>query len=111
MLKEMMLSMWIVLGFLAASWVAGREPGETGKIRPRRLKFRDYVVHLHHWLWATILLVISYRFFQGHPWSYETACYGFLIGLILQGLTYSDFHRFVYRRAEVYDEADQEQYQ
>lgn len=87
-------------GFFLARFFAGEETGAKGKLGNLRVKVRDRVVHIHHWLCGSFLLMGLHHYFISHTSPYEAVCYGLLIGIVAQGLTYRDFYRFVYKDAD-----------
>jgi len=89
-----------VAGFLLAKFFAGAATGAKGKFGNLRVKVKDRVVHVHHWLYASFLMMGFHHYFTVHPWPHEAICYGFLIGVIVQGLTYRDFYRVVYKEQD-----------
>ena len=80
-------------GYLVAEYVAGKDEGEAGKVKSIRIRVREYVLHVHHWLYASVALVVLPPDI-GHKAFVEA----FLVGIIIQGLTYSDFYKVVYKR-------------
>ena len=87
-------------GFLCAKYVAGEECGDEAKIVKNKVKIKDHIVHVHHWLYGSFLLIGVHHFFITHPSRYEEIYYGFLIGIVIHGLTYPDFYRIVYKEEE-----------
>ena len=65
-----------------------------------RIKVKDYIIHVHHWLYGGFLIVGLHHFFQSHPWPHQIVIYGFLVGIVIQGLTYRDFYRIVYKESD-----------
>lgn len=52
-----------------------------------KITVKGRIIHLHHWVWLTILLCVS---FIG-PWWLDTwAARGFMVGGALQGLRFPD---------------------
>ncbi|MBS3903577.1 MAG: hypothetical protein KGZ30_04380 [Anaplasmataceae bacterium] len=80
------------LGYIAANFLAGPETGVPGRIRSIRFSIKNYVVHLHHWFIASTTGVFL---FLGEV--ERLVIYAFLLGIIIQGLTYRDFHRLIYK--------------
>jgi hypothetical protein len=93
-------------GFLLARFFSGEEPGIKGKFGTLRIKVRDYVIHVHHWLYGGFLIMGFHHFFQSHPWPYQMVFYGFLAGIVIQGLTYPDFYRIIYKEPDFGTGAD-----
>ena len=83
-----------IFGFITASFIAGKK-GRKGIIAPIIFRIKDYKIHLHHWLISTIILIIL-MFLN----FYNDVIYGFLTGLIIQGLTYKDFYRIISRTTD-----------
>ena len=81
-----------VLGFGLAKFIAGKKAGYAGRIKSIRFDIKSYTLHLHHWFLSSLFLVIlvSLNF-------YHHLVYSFLIGAMIQGLTYRDFFKIVYR--------------
>jgi len=81
----------LFLGYLIASYAAGPEAGVDGRFKSIKLRFKNYIIHLHHWILASMTSVFLWvgdieRLFV----------YAFLFGIIAHGLTYEDFYRFIY---------------
>ena len=93
-------AMSALAGFSLARFFAGEEAGHEGKFGTLRIKVKDYVIHLHHWLYGGVLIFGVHRFFVTHPWPHEAVFYGFLIGVVMQGLTYPDFYRVIYKKSD-----------
>ena len=87
--------LWLIgisTGYYLAKAVSGRFEGDKPEKSLRILIGKNYV-HLHHWFYSLIILLVLYKLNVYHP-----AIYGFFLGLILQGLTYSDRFRFFYTK-------------
>jgi len=82
----------LLIGFLAASFFAGEEEGERGRVGSLRIHVKDYVLHVHHWFYAAAIMVALP---SNEP--HKEVMYGFLAGILVQGLTYRDFYKLVYR--------------
>ena len=85
------------LGFLVASFSSGRQTGVCGRLKSVRLRIKNYVIHVHHWLYGVFALAGVSQYSETHSISHEHVVYAFLIGLIIQGLTYRDFYKLIYR--------------
>lgn len=72
------------IGFLIASIFAGRKEGSKPRLI---LKTERHDYHFHHWIIALIVLIILFATDYGNSFIY-----GLVIGIIIQGLTYRDFH-------------------
>jgi hypothetical protein len=83
----------IALGYFVAKFFAGKKTGQQGRIRSVILNIGRYKMHLHHWLFSAIILIVlaSFRI-------YHDVVYGLLIGMMIQGWTYGDFYKIVYKK-------------
>ena len=87
----------VVIGYLGALVLAGKETGKQGTVKSLILDLGKYKVHLHHWViglgfmpvaWHCNLAFLSDQFFLG-----------LMGGLICQGiLCYSDWHQVIFRK-------------
>ena len=93
------LIIFVFIGFLLAKLLDGKREREReqGIVKSLKFKLNNYIIHIHHWLCALIILLIL--FFINY---FNEAVYGFLIGLIIQGLTYRDFYQIIYRKDKPY---------
>lgn len=85
-----------VLGYFLAKFVAGRDTGSPGKIKSLSFNIGSYRVHLHHWLFGSMVLIpaVYYNFLPFYQLSF-----GLLGGIIFQGIySYSDWHKILMRR-------------
>ncbi|MDP2676532.1 MAG: hypothetical protein Q8O83_02515 [bacterium] len=90
-----------VIGYFVSHFFAGKKPGQRGRLPSFRFRVkRNYIVHLHHWFLCSIAL-ISLSVID----LYNTLLYGLLMGFTLQGLTYKDFYKLIYRHKKETDEA------
>lgn len=87
-----------IVGFFIAKLFSGRKEGEEGLFKSLKFNIKNYIIHLHHWLLALLMLIILavvdfyMDLISGH------LIYGILLGLIIQGLTYRDFYKIVYTK-------------
>ncbi len=87
----------IVVGFVASHFCGGEASGKPGRVRSLILPLRQYELHFHHWLLASIAAVSAavHGFSIGNPGVF----YGLLSGLTFQGIyCYKDWHQIVRRR-------------
>ena len=85
----------IILGYLSACLLSGKETGVQGKIRSLIFSIGIWKIHFHHWLYGSIAL--TSLLFIKLPVSHFS--FGILGGFILQGvICYSDWHRVIIRR-------------
>ena len=85
------------IGFAISKYCSGGKNGRPGKVRSIIIPWRGYEFHLHHWLLCSLAGAISAvsGFFLVGPELF----YGFLSGLVFQGLyCYTDWHRIVTRK-------------
>lgn len=84
----------IILGFAFWNFFAGKYEGDKLE-RSFRPKVGKYRVHIHHWIYCCIILVIFIL-----VRVYNPILLGLLIGLIIQGLSYKDRFVVIYRDAD-----------
>lgn len=87
---------WFV-AFLATKYLAGRTDGEQGIARSLILSWRNYRLHLHHWLVALIVggILAAKGFYVLTP----EAFYGVVSAVVFQGVyCYKDWYRIIRRR-------------
>jgi hypothetical protein len=89
----LILSTGVIFGYLIATLCSGGKEGKQARFKSLTFKTKNYIIHLHHWFIASIGLAILI-FFN----FYNNFIYGLLVGVIIQGLTYKDFYRLIYRR-------------
>ena len=82
----------IIVGFLVVHIFSGKKEGEIG-LFILLLKTEHHTYHLHHWIVALLVLVTLYLLKIDN-----TIVYGLLIGALIQGLTYKDFHKIVVKQ-------------
>lgn len=86
----------VVIGYFISHFFAGRKPGQRGRMPSFRFRIKNmYIVHLHHWFLCTVVLIGLFV-----TDLYNTLVYGFLVGSAVQGLTYKDFYKLIYRHEE-----------
>jgi cell division protein FtsW (lipid II flippase) len=96
-----------VLGYTITNFVSGKSEGEKGLIDFNWVT-KPFKIHLHHWIIFSIILLCIFVFVfvfsenkheKKYENKYDTQTYeknkynliiGFLIGGIIQGLTYTD---------------------
>ncbi len=90
MLGYLFLLSWLI-GFLASKYLAGKSVGERGKVRSVVIPLRRWGVHLHHWLYSSFLISLSFT--TGMHFLTPEITYGLLGGLVFQGIyCYGDWH-------------------
>ena len=83
-----------IIGFTFAEVLSGKFEGHHGRWKSIRIKVKDYTVHVHHWLYASFALAFMPSGLDGRNFIEA-----FLVGVIVQGLTYTDFYKIVYKEA------------
>jgi len=82
-----------IMGFSIAELLAGKAAGHPGKWWSSiRIRVKEYTFHVHHWLYASVALVAL-----PSSTDHKNVIEAFLLGIVVHGLTYSDFYRIVYR--------------
>ncbi len=61
-----------------------------------RLNLKNHTIHFHHWMNLAILLAISVPM-TGTLWDSAIAK-SFMVGGIIQGLTFSDANKIIYKK-------------
>jgi hypothetical protein len=83
--------------FLATKYLAGRTDGEQGIARSLIIPWRDYRIHLHHWL--VTLIVGGILLVRGFYIVTPEAFYGVVSAVVFQGIyCYKDWYRIITRR-------------
>ncbi len=90
-----LFALGVAIGFLIFEIFSGRRQGKIGA-SILILETKKHFYHLHHWFIALIILIILSAFSVKNNFIY-----GFLIGAIIQGLTYKDFYKFLIRKNEI----------
>jgi uncharacterized membrane protein len=86
------LILGIIIGFLFWKIFAGKKEGDKLE-RSFRFLIGNYWIHIHHWISCLALLILC-LFLN----IYNSFFYGILLGSILQGLTYRDWHVIIYHK-------------
>lgn len=81
-----------VAGYNFGNFIGGASEGEKGRLHwdwwIRKTKF-----HMHHWMIMLMLLVLYLLFIK--PNALDMPIVGFLLGGIIQGLSYDDWNKFI----------------
>ena len=87
----------LLAGFAVAHLGGGKHEGKSGRVRSLVVSWSRYRLHLHHWL-LSVLISLACAL-KGFYLITPEIFYGFLGGLIFQGLYYyDDWHRIITRR-------------
>ena len=84
----------VAAGILFWTSVSGRYEGDRLE-RSLRLPLGSRYLHVHYWLYCAVLLVLLHLAGFSNP----SAC-GFLIGSVVQGLTYRDWSLLYYEKSQ-----------
>ena len=69
----------MIVGFASAKFLTGKTP-----------QIKIYIFHIHHWIWATSILILLIFWEQTEVWMI-----GLMVGVALEGLTYEDWSIFI----------------
>lgn len=81
-----------ILGFGVVYFLSAKHEGGKGILPSMKFQIRGYTFHFHHWFVFFIMLVVLLVMN-----IYTIFLLAFIIGIIVQGLTYKDRFLFVYR--------------
>lgn len=80
------------VGYWVAKFFAGKDENTQGRLPSIIFHVQGYTVHIHHWVWGSLILVLLLAV------QFRSAMvYGLLIGIILQGLGYRNRFQIIYR--------------
>ena len=84
----------LILGYGFGSFIGGKKEGEPGRVDLEWMSpnINGHIIHIHHWFTFTIIILILLRFDR-----LNEPIFWFLLGGIIQGLTYNDWHTFTKR--------------
>jgi hypothetical protein len=88
-----------IIGFTVAELISGQYEGHHRFWKSIQIKVKDYTFHVHHWLYASAALIAL-----PSSTEHKTIIEAFLIGVIVQGLTYKDFYKVVRKESGVMGE-------
>ncbi len=86
------LIIFTFIGYFVQSLYSGKYPGDKIE-KSLRFLINDYYIHIHHWLWSLVLIILF--IILGF---YNPVVFGILIGFTIQGLTYKDRFVFFYHK-------------
>lgn len=85
---------FVIFGFLIAKLFSGKYEGDK-KERSLIFQIKKNYLHFHHWIYSSFIFVLLIVFgFKNY------FLFGFLAGLIAQGLTYKDRFVIWYKKDE-----------
>jgi len=82
-----------LLGYLISRLLSGTEEGKQKKFKSLKFAVKNYIIHLHHWFTAAIAISLL-LFLNWH----NGLIVGLLAGMVIQGITYKDFYRLIYKK-------------
>lgn len=85
-----------IIGYFIAHFVSGKNEGDQGKFKSIILFVGKNKIHIHHWIIAFVIIV----FCMILPFQVNSLIYGLLLGIMLQGLKYSDRFKIIYKENE-----------
>jgi len=94
---SIVFAFWAIIGFFATDTFVKRYV-QTGKVKRLKWTWRDWEIHLHHWLWPGLILIGVYAFDFIH--AVPLSILGFTSGVIFQDL-YKDkkWYRVINRKS------------
>ena len=94
-MKILILFLGVILGYLITSFISPKKDGRKGKFKSWKFTIGNYVIHLHHWFIASIILMV-FLFFNLD----NNLILGFIAGVVVQDFTYKGFYKLVYKRKD-----------
>jgi len=88
------LGISLIAGYLISFLFAGKQTKMRGRVPSLAFRFKQYRIHLHHWLVFSHVLALTLilHFFVASPLLF----YGFLSGIVAQGIVhYEDWYSIV----------------
>lgn len=83
-----------ILGFLIAKILCGKYEGDKPE-RSLRFSVGKYYLHIHHWIYGLVILLVLFIFKFYNPFIF-----GFLVGIMVQGLFYKDRLLILYKKQD-----------
>ena len=93
-LEIILIFIFSVLGYFIQKLISGKYEGDKIE-RSLRLSTGKYYLHIHHWIYYFLIIIILYVIN-----FYNPIIYGLIIGGIIQGLTYRDRFVIIYRKKD-----------
>ena len=88
------LCLWMIAGYFLSKFLAGKKTGESGIIPSMVFTIKNHRLHLHHWVYSSIAMVVLYLVGVS-----SVFLYGIAAGAVYQGVfNYTDWHRILVRR-------------
>jgi len=84
-----------VIGFLTARFISAKKEGRQGRLKFIKFKIGENVLHIHHWLYGSVVLLVMWQ-----VGFYNDFIYGFFVGMVMQGLMYKDFYYIFFNEKE-----------
>jgi len=84
----------LIIGYIAARFIAGAKTKERGRFPSIAFTLQGYKIHVHHWLVFSSILATA-LIFQFSVFAHEIV-YGFFGGVVIQGIThYEDWRQVI----------------
>lgn len=96
MLISFSLGASLIIGYIAARFIAGAKAKERGRFPSIAFTLLGYKIHVHHWLFFSSVLATA-LVFQFSLFANEIV-YGFFGGVVIQGITYYEDWRQVIKK-------------
>jgi uncharacterized membrane-anchored protein YhcB (DUF1043 family) len=88
-----LLIIGVIIGYLVSRLLSGAEEGQQKKFKSLKFTVKNYIIHLHHWFTAALVMFLLLFL----NW-YNSFIVGLLAGMVIQGITYKDFYRLIYKK-------------
>jgi hypothetical protein len=86
--------------FIATKYLSGRKDGKQGMVRSIIIPWRNYRLHVHHWLLALIVGVVLAL--TGYHILTPELSYGALAAIVFQGIyCYEDWYQIIERKSDM----------
>jgi len=87
-----------ILAFVITKYLSGRKDGKQGVVRSIIIPWRNYQLHVHHWVIA--LIIVGVFAVEGFYILAPEISYGILSAIIFQGIyCYEDWYRIIRRKS------------
>lgn len=84
------------MGFALCEFFAGKRERAEGLLPSMIFHLGRYNFHLHHWIIGLAVMIILF-----YNKYYNVFVHGFLVGVIVQGMTYHDFYNVITKTREL----------
>lgn len=90
----------LIMGFIVFTWGGAPAAGKPvrWKMFPSlKFKFGNRILHVHHWMWLSLLLIVLVSVQVIPPSIWRALLYGLIGGGVVHGLSYEDRFNIVYK--------------